>query len=227
MADRLSTLGGAMFIASGSLFALRSLLEWGTGPPPSTGTEILAWIAHHNQPLAFVSEVLFFATGALVPALFALYVRVSRAHPLRAVVGCGAFAIAVPLLAMLLVVHGRLIYPVFELRVRTPELAELVVATYFGGIHAVLLLFALGTAVLSTAMRGSVAAYVGLVTAALDVAGSYPDRIGPVATLVCGLVLASWFVLVGVHLLTTASDARLRYLTGASPQGACASGTGN
>jgi hypothetical protein len=43
------------------------------GPPPSTGTEVLAWTASAEIPLAITNETLFFAAVFLVPAVIGLY----------------------------------------------------------------------------------------------------------------------------------------------------------
>ena len=174
------------------------------GPPPPTGVETLEWIATNKSLLQWTPELTFFAIGFLVPATVALDQEVSRAHRVSSVVGCGMFAIAIPLLVVLLVLQGRLVYPVFGSVVHTPDLAQLVVVTYYGGLHAASLLFAIGTVVLSVAMRrgtfGRPTAYFDIATGALDVVGSYPDGIGPTPWLVCGTFFAAWFVAVGVRL---------------------------
>ena len=74
--------GGAAFVVSGGLFFANALLDLSTGAPPATGDAILAWVASHKLALSFISEVLFFATMFLVPAVIALSsVPVSRATP--------------------------------------------------------------------------------------------------------------------------------------------------
>lgn len=57
--ERLGKIGGISFVASGVLFPAKYLLDVVTGPPPSSGAEILAWIAAHRLPLSFVNEILF------------------------------------------------------------------------------------------------------------------------------------------------------------------------
>ena len=105
----------------------------------------------------------------------------------------------------MLVIHGRLVYPIYSMRVDMPEAAALVVMVFYGGLHAVYLLLAVATTVLSVAMkRGGYTTwlgYLGFVTAALDIIGSYPWAIGPVLTLVCELFFAGWFVALGSQLI--------------------------
>ena len=56
-------------------------------------------------------------------------------------------------MAVMLVVHGRLVYPIYGMRVDTPEAAAFVVMVFYGGLHAIYLLLAVATIVLSLAMR--------------------------------------------------------------------------
>jgi hypothetical protein len=197
-------LGGLSLIGSGILFLARYLLEVIAGPPPSSGAEIVAWAAAGRVPLAWVSEVLFFATALLVPAVIAIYASLAGADKNKAAVGCGIVAMAMTLLAALLVVHGRLVYPVYGIRL-APGNGELVVAIYHGGMHAVWLLLAIATLVLSLAMRsgpyGRGIVYLGYTTAVADVIGSYPWLIGPVPTLASQVLFTAWFVAVGAKLL--------------------------
>ncbi len=102
---------------------------------------------------------------------------------------------------MLVIVHGRLIYPVYDIRVNTPAVAELVVAVYYGGLHAIGELLGIATIVLSLAMRRGVygrnIAYLGIATGVFDIIGAYPYIIGPILIMVSQLLFAVWFVAVG------------------------------
>jgi len=199
------TFGGGALVASGVLFAVLALLDLRAGPPPSTGAEILAWRDSQALVLSFVSELLFFASILLIPATIALYQSLADIETTRAATGCGIIAATVPVMAVMLIVHGRLVYPIHGVRVDTPEAAALVVGIFYGGLHAIYLLLAVATIILSLAMKRSAyprwIAYAGFATAALDIMGSYPWAIGPVLTLVCELSFAGWFVAVGSHLL--------------------------
>jgi hypothetical protein len=196
--------GGAALAASGVLFAVLAFLDFQIGPPPSNGAEILLWRDSQALILDFVSELLFFATVLLVPGTIALYQNLVEVDRTKASAGCGIIAATIPVMAVMLIIHGRLVYPIYGMRVDTPEAAALVVMVFYGGLHAIYLLLAVATMVLSLAMkRGSYAkwiAYLGFATAALDIIGSYPWAIGPVLTLVCELSLGGWFVAVGSQL---------------------------
>ncbi len=52
---------------------------------------------------------------------------------------------AIPVIAMLHVVHGRLVYPVYGIRVSSPAVAENIVAVFYGGMHAVGLTLGIAT----------------------------------------------------------------------------------
>jgi len=216
-AKGLYQLGGAAFVVSGLLFLSRAILELMAGTPPSSGVEILEWIASKSVIQDFQSEILFFAAGFLVPAVAALYLNLVEVDRTKAVTGCGLMAVTIPVLMGLLVIHGRLVYPVYGIRVSTPDLAAFVVALFYGGLHAVSLLMGLATFLLSMAMKGSAygrpVVYLGFVTALVDIIGSYPDAIGPVGTLVSQLFFAGWFVAVGSRLYGMGAST-------ASPRGA-------
>lgn len=196
--------GGATLVASGVLFAVLAFLDFRAGPPPSNGAEILLWRNSQAVVLDFVSELLFFATILLVPGTIALYQNLVDVDRTKAAAGCGIIAATIPVLAVMLIIHGRLVYPIYGMRVDTPEAAALVIMVFYGGLHAIYLLMAVATIILSFAMRrGAYAKWIadlGFVTAALDIVGSYPWAIGPALTLVCELTFAGWFVAVGTQL---------------------------
>ena len=200
----LYALGGISFIASGVLFLVKSVLELMAGPPPSTGAEILVWMASRELLLAWTSEVLFFAVMFMVPAVVALYQSLAPTHQASAATGCGIMAVTIAVYSMLLTVHGRIAFPVYGIHVRTPEIAEFVVAIYYAGVHVVLLLLAVATFALSLAMWGGAfgrgVAGLGFATSAFDLVASYPWAIGPVLGLVSGIFFAAWFAAVGFRL---------------------------
>jgi hypothetical protein len=218
--DRLFRFGGVAFIVGGALFLSYDLLEFIAGPPPPNGAGILQWITANKLTISLISEVLFFASISLVPAVSALYVSLAdRPQKALVVMGCGILAVVVPIIGVLLIVHGRLVYPVFGLQIRDPAIAEFAIALFFGGIHAVDLLLAGAIFVLSLAMRGSVfgtrTAALGFATAVGSIVGSYPHLIGPAALVVCRLSFVAWLVVVGVKLFRASEQA----VTGHRPTG--------
>jgi hypothetical protein len=140
----------------------------------------------------------------LVPAVIALYYSLAATDRVKAIVGCGIIAVVIPIIDVLLIVHGRLVYPVFGIRVNTPPIAEFVVAVYYGGLHAIGLLLGIATIVLSLAMKRGVygrnIAYLGFAAGIFDIIGAYPDTIGPILVLVSQVLFAAWFIAVGSKL---------------------------
>ena len=197
---------------SGALFFTRYVLDVMSGPPPSTGSEIIVWVETNRLVLSFGSEVLFFASMSLVPGVIALYLSLASVESTLAATGCGIIAVVVPVLSVLLIVHGRLVYPVYGLHISDPAVAELVVALFYGGLHAVGLLMAVATFVLSVAMRrgafGAPVAALGFATAVGDTIGAYPYLISPVVLFGCQFLFAAWFAAVGWTLFTIHEQGR-------------------
>jgi hypothetical protein len=191
------------FIVSGVLFLVRASLDLVVGPPPATVTEMLAWASTRRLPLSITNEVLFFAATPLVPAVVALYDSLAGTDRGKAAVGCGLFAVTIPIMVVVDVVHGRLVYPGYNIH-NTPDIAGFVVAIYYGGLHAVGILLGIATFALSLAMRrgvyGSKIACLGFAAGACDIVGAFPWVIGPFAILVSQAVLAAWFLAVGARL---------------------------
>ena len=200
-ADGRDKLGGISFIVSGTLFLLKYLLDLISGPPPSRGAEILEWTAAEKLPLAFISEVLFVAAMFLIPGVIALYRRLASIDRTKAALGCGIIAAVIPVVFVLLIVHGRLVYPVYDIQINNSAVAELAVSVFYGGLHAVGLLLGVATIVLSLALRrggyGKPITYLGMATGVFDFIGAYPDRIGSILILVSHGLFAAWFLAVG------------------------------
>jgi len=186
------------------LFLLSGVIDLAAGPPPSSGTDIVAWIGTHEGLLAFPSELLLFEAAFLVPGAIALCHSLAGTDKAKAVTGCGILAIAISVMAFVAIVHGRLVYPVYDIRVHAADIAALVVALYYGGLHAISLLLGLAIVLLALAMRrgvyGKRMANFGFVTGAFAVVGGYPYAIGPTMTLVCEAVVAMWFAVAGATL---------------------------
>jgi len=98
------------------------------------------WTATGILPLKIANEVLLFAAMFLVPAIIALHHNHVNIDRTQAAVGCGIVAVVIPIILVLDIVQGRLIYPVYNMLVNTPPVAELVVAVDYGGLHAISIL---------------------------------------------------------------------------------------
>jgi hypothetical protein len=98
-------------MVSGILFVPLAFLDFRAGPPPSNGTEILLWRDSQARVLNFISEFLFFATVLLVPETVALYQSLVDVDRTKAATGCGIIAATIPVMAVMLIIHGRLVIP--------------------------------------------------------------------------------------------------------------------
>jgi hypothetical protein len=206
----LAQLGGVAFVASGLLFFANAVLQLLMGPPPSTGSEILSWMAAQALASDLTPEVLFFAVGFMIPAAVALYENLARTHRGHAALGVGMMAATIPIFCGVMIVAGRFPYPIFGLKVHTPEIAEFALGLYYGGLHAAALLLAGATFVVSLAMRrgtfGPKIAYLGFATAAVEGMIAYPDIVGPTALFLAWIVVTTWFVAVGIALYRAGLD---------------------
>ena len=204
-------LGGTTAVASGLVYLAAAVLTYLTAPPPSDGAAILGWTASNYALLAWLNEATMISAVLLVPTVAALHQDLAPLRPAAANAGCGLLATAIPVVAMVAVMQGRLVYPVYGLIVSTPESAELVVATVFGGLHAVKLLLAAGTLSLASGMwhvprYGRRLAILSVVTGVACVIGSYPDLIGRVPTFLTEACFAAWCGAVGLSLRRTGAD---------------------
>lgn len=199
--------GGLGLISFAVLYFGRELLEWSAGPPPRTGADVVAWITTHQWLLGMQSEVLFFSLMCLVPAIPGLYDRLKQGSPVSAALGCGALAVAVPVLAMLDILQGRFAFPVYGIRVDTPAIAAFTVAVFYGGLHSVQLMLGFAIIMLTLAMRrsafGTSIRWGGAAAAAAAILGGYPWVIGPSASLALQAGVTAWWVAVGWALYHT------------------------
>ena len=205
LSTALSRTGGITSAASGALFLTRGILDFLAGPPPSTGTEILHWAARHEVVLAIQNEITFFAALLLVPAIVILYQRLRDDHQIAAATGCGITATIIPVLLVLVGIQGRIVYPVFGIRVSTPPLAEFVIASFYGGLHAVDIIAAIGTLALGLSMRrdpnGRLIASLSVLIGITDIVGAFPWIIGPIGNLICQVFFSLWFIVLAIVLL--------------------------
>src|SRR5262245_2084409 len=197
-------LEGAALAAAGALFVAKACFDLKVGEPPSGGRNILAWSTAEKFSISMTNEILVIARVLLVPGLIGLYASLVGFDRRKAAIGSGIAAVLIPVLVVLAIVHGRFVYSVYHIGLKDPSVMQLVAAIYYGGQHAVLLLFGVATIVLSLAMRntpyGKPIVYLGLTTGLVDLVGSYPWLLGPVLTFVSALFFGLWLVAVGVQL---------------------------
>ena len=108
---------------------------------------------------------------------------------------------------MLDIVHGRLAFSVYGLRVDTPTVAEFVLAVHYGGLHAVQLMLGFAIVMLTLAMRRSVFCapirWGGVVAAAAAILNGYPWVFGSAPSLALQAGVSTWWAAVGWTLYRT------------------------
>src|ERR1700693_2791755 len=139
-------------ILCGILFFIIGILDFLAGPPPSRGTEILNWLTTSKLYIAFSVELLFFAVVLMIPGIRSLNNFLIKTNTNKTSFGCAIMAVVIPMWAMLVVVQGRLAFPVFHINA-SPAVVELVVSLWYGGLHAVYELMAGATILGSLALR--------------------------------------------------------------------------
>ncbi|MEV0646422.1 hypothetical protein AB0I28_14285 [Phytomonospora sp. NPDC050363] len=165
---------------------------------PSEVSEITAWVDSGKSLLSLSDELLFFAIvcwGAGARGLFGAQ-KVERSARIN--VGLTALAVALVALVVLLLVVGRLVYPVFGIHL-SPEVLALLVSSTFGAVHLALLGFAVAAVALSWSTRsGLLGRIVGIVAAVVFIVGSFPWLIPSWWNALVAVLLAAWGVFLGV-----------------------------
>ncbi len=200
--------GGLAFISAGVLFLAGNLLIATLPNPPSPASDFLKWLSENRIYLAIQNEILFFATVSLIPSTYVLHKLLKNRRTRSSLLGLGLMIMVIPLLAMLDIVEGRLVYPVYSISLSS-DLLKLALSIYYGGMHAVLLLLAGAIIFTSYALRGKIFPqyywYLGLMTGVSQIVGSYPWLIGLAVNLIAILLFSAWLILTGVTILRKAS----------------------
>jgi hypothetical protein len=129
---------------------------------------------------------------------------------IKTLLGCGLFAVIIPINSFLDIILGRLVYPVYNIEL-SPDIYRLVLSIYYGGMHSVAIILSAATIILCFVIRRSVigkpAANLGFAVAILDFIGAYPWLIGTAMVFVSQLFFSAWFVILGIRVLTRSEEA--------------------
>ena len=200
---RLLKFGGITLIGSGLLFLAQYLFLRPVPAPPLEDAALLSWLSEWRFQLSMADEVLFFAAVLLIPSIVALYRLLVQVHPVLTVFGCGLLAVSIPVYIVLVIILGRLVYPVYGIKL-SPESYKLVISLYYGGVHCAALVMGIATILLSLVIRmgglGRITASFGLLAGIFDLIGSYPWLLGDVMILISQVLFAGWFIILGVNL---------------------------
>jgi hypothetical protein len=107
---------------------------------------------------------------------------------------------------MLVVVQGRLVYPVYGLDLSVESL-RLTFSIVYGGLHAVSLMFGAALLFIGLALRGSAfnksMVPISYVVGLLQLAGAYPWLTPVALNVIAAIGLSLWMALIGVMTLRT------------------------
>jgi hypothetical protein len=193
--------------AAGALLAGVALLLLSLLPSvPSEAADMTAWVDNGRPLLSWSDELLFFAIvswGAGARGLFGAR-RAERSA--RIDVGLTALAVALVALLVLLLVVGRLVYPVFGIHL-FPGVLALLISSMFGALHLALLGFAVAALTLtwstSSGLRGRA---TGVAAAAAFIMGSFPWLTPNWWNTVVAVLLAAWGVFLSITGVTRQGD---------------------
>jgi len=196
--------GALTFILAGVLFFIANLITISLPNPPSAETDFIKWLSENRIYLSIQNEILFFATISLIPSSFVLYKLLKKTTSRSSLLGLGLMLMAIPVLAMLDIVAGRLVYPVYDINLSF-DILKLVLSIYHGGMHAVSIIFGMSIFLISFATRDTIFPkyhwYVGLITGVMQIIGSYPWLTGFFFNLIVIFFFSFWLVLNGINIL--------------------------
>jgi hypothetical protein len=199
--------GWALIIGGVLLFGAQSLLAL-LPVPPAAVFGLARWVHEYAFPLSMTDELLFFAIVCLTPGVVALFRTTRLRRPVSSLLGCSSLLLAMALLAVLVVVGGRLVYPVFGISL-SDDAIGLVVSLFFGGLHSVLLFMGVGLVAAGLAFRQENAwrwlPIASFGAGALQVLGAYPWLTPAWVNVTTAAVLFAWTLAAGSWLRSARS----------------------
>ncbi|MEU8616415.1 hypothetical protein [Streptomyces sp. NPDC048623] len=189
---------GLLTAAGASLAGVALLLLSLLPGVPSEAADMTAWVDNGKALLSWSDELLFFAIvswGAGARGLFGAR-RAERSA--RIDIGLAALAVALVSLLVLLLVVGRLVYPVFGIRL-SPDASALLISSMYGALHLALLGFAVAAVTLTWSTSGGpLGRVVGIAAAAVFIVGSFPWLTPSWWNTLVAVLLAAWGVFLSI-----------------------------
>ncbi|WP_205303744.1 hypothetical protein [Nonomuraea montanisoli] len=173
---------------------------------PSEAVAMTAWVERGRSLLSWSDELLFFAVICWGAGARGLFGERKAGPSARINLGVTALTTALVALVVLLLAVGRLVYPVFEVRL-SAEVLALVVSSAFGALHLAFLGFAVAAVALSWSTRaGLVGRAVGIFAAAAFVVGSFPWLTPNWWNSSVAVLVAAWGVFLALASVTRAEN---------------------
>jgi hypothetical protein len=190
--------GWALIIGGVLLFGAQFLIAL-LPAPPAAPSGLARWAHEYAFPLSTSDELLFFAIVCLTPGVVVLFRTTRFQRPVSSLLGCSSLLLAMTLLGVLVVVDGRLVYPVFGISLSDDAIA-LVVSLFLGGLHSVLLFMGVGLIAAGFALRQENAGRLPIASfgaGALQVLGAYPWLTPAWVNVTTAAALFAWMLATG------------------------------
>ncbi|QEW04332.1 hypothetical protein [Microbacterium lushaniae] len=191
-------------VLTGGALLLMSLLPGA----PSNASEMAAWVESGDSLLSWSDELLFFAIICWGTAARGLFRINNVGSSVRTTVGTTGLAVALVALVVLLLELGRLVYPVYRIRL-SGEAMALVVSEAFGALHLAVLGFTVAAVALSwSTPAGRIGRAFGILTGVAFALGSFPWLTPNWWNSVVAAVVAAWGVFLAFATVTGTQHAR-------------------
>ncbi|NVB38851.1 hypothetical protein G6O69_13500 [Pseudenhygromyxa sp. WMMC2535] len=204
-------LGATTGLIAGALFIIDEIASFFAGFPPSDPGALADWVAAGRVPMIVANEAAGIGTGALVPFALGLHHAFARQRRGLGVAAAGLLGCAAPLWLVLVVIQGRLIYPMFGQLAGDEHSLRLLVQLLFGGLHTLGLVLAMAALFAGLAVRqdahaldegtnASALAGFGAAVFVMTLAGTFPEQLGVTATAICRASFGLWVIVWSLHL---------------------------
>ena len=198
-------IGGILIFVSSFLLLIKAIAEYILGPPPSTGSSIINWVNNNSLLFIIINESFFIAVFLFIPSFIIIYYKLEKYDKVGAIIGVTIMLLVVPIISMLTIIQGRLIYPVFNITITNTGLAEFIVAFYYGGIHTSYLMIGVSVLVLTLSMKkatfGQIHVYFGIITGlVLFLVMGFEWLFPIILVFVSQLFFIIWFFMIGIRL---------------------------
>jgi hypothetical protein len=207
------------FIVAGSVTIIAVLIP-GFGPVPESPVGLRAWSQAAHLPLALLNETMVIGAGFLIPVVLVLWRMWAAGDRAAVAIGLGLLAAAVPLIWMVGLVQGRLVYPIGALDITDPAGLALITTLWLGGAHMISLVLAAAATCLGFALvRTRKLRWLGIVAFAAGASQfllAYSWLLPPAAWAALLIPLCALFLGVGVELLRAAPSTSVAELGVAS-----------
>lgn len=192
---------GWLLTAGAALTAAAVLLLALLPRAPSEAEALVGWVSESRSLLVWSDELLFFAVVCFGAGARGAFRSGRTRRSIRINVGLEAFGVALVSLLVLLLVVGRLVYPVFGIEL-SAEVVALLVSAAFGSLHLALLGFAVAAVALTwsagNGRGGWLVSIVGIVMGAVFAAGSFPWLTPMWWNVLVAIALAVWGAMIGL-----------------------------